>query len=333
MSYKEQIERIEQQAVAKQRAAGHTVERPACYSPREFDAKGRQLPATDVEMRRVAAARASRAEHSDASLFESYVQPTQRWPGGKAALIEQRVKHATGYLSPKLIRAIERVDTQDEGPDLRKLPVALVFALYTSGLMAKPPSGVTRAALAVFHPLALYSLLSVDPPIEPRSASPPPPKVTPAIARRDLRAYRELLPVLRENGGRVLDADLQEQVLSTHEQMLEARVVSSLTEAERRRRAKKRRSDLIPARETGWTTSAVEFRRGKLAKLVDGLRVAEPRAWPLSRIVALLLASSDDWRLPPCPGLVDGYHQRIEALEDLLKKDLARTRSAGSGGT
>jgi hypothetical protein len=148
------------------------------------------------------------------------------------------------------------------------------------------------------------------------------------LEETQLRSFESLLPVLRDLGSRVIDRRVLVQVLTTLHKLLEARAIVALSRAEENARAQERARSMIPAHELGWTARGVAFRREKLRQLFDGLRTAEPDEWPVSRIAKLILMSDTDWLHPPCPKLFALYKHRQEDLEDLLKKDLKRSRKA-----
>jgi hypothetical protein len=73
----------------------------------------------------------------------------------------------------------------------------------------------------------------------------------PKLEEHQLREYIALLPVLREYGGRVIDAHILETVLTTLQKLLEARVIGSLSRAEKKRDEARRHLAMISVRETG----------------------------------------------------------------------------------
>lgn len=331
MNREAKLKKLEQALVLRLLAAGHKVERPACYQEARYDADGHLMPLTAEKLRQTAETRTAQKQEADALFLERYQRPTFAWPNGKGKMINERVARATGTLPADVLKQLKAFKLDWENADTTSLPIEFQVSLFIAGLMNNPPSEVTRAALAVFHPLGLFSLLSIDPPVfEARRRTQ---TIEPKIEERQLREYEALIPVLREYGGRVIDAHILETVLTKLQQLLSARVVVSLSQSERECREARRHRDMSAVRETGWTTSAVEYRRSKLTKLAEGLRAAEPKQWPISRVAALLLASEGDWSLSPSPKFLAKYRDRQDALEDLLKKDLARVEAKSSAKT
>lgn len=315
--------KIGTKAKKSKHAADADTDPPRCYREAQFDAAGHLLPNSRAELIAVAEIRAQMAHDDDDTLLAAYQRPTTKWPAGKEITVEERVALATGQTVDRIVEHALTVNRGAANIDTTTWPIQVQIALLVAGLMDARPSDVTRAALATFHPMGLFSLLALDPPVfeAGRRRS-----TTPKLEERQFRQYLELLPVLRELGARVIDVCILETVLTRLQQLLEARVIASLTAVNKERRAARRAFDMTALRETGWSTSAVGCRRAKLEKLVGGLRTAEPDSWPISRIAALLIQSESDWSVAPSPVLVDRYRGRQSALEDLIKKDLARCK-------
>lgn len=313
-----QIEELESAVLRRLGASGRNTQRPSCYREAKFDAEGHLLPSSREDLLEVAGIHTDLQQGRVVQILEQYRQPTAEWPQGKDHVINERIAHATRSKTEVLREEQLAVKADPKASDL-----SIEFRLLTAGLMNCPPSAVTRSALAIFHPLGLYSLLAIDPP--PSDASQRTPPRTADVEERQLREYEGLLPVLRREGGRIIDTNVLEMVLTRLHKMLDARVVVSLSKVAQEQRASQYAQSMIAVREHGWTARSIQFRREKLLHLVKGLRDAEPSQWPISRIAALFLASEKDWACPPCPQLVAKYRDRQDKLEDLLKKDLTRS--------
>lgn len=70
--------------------------------------------------------------------------------------------------------------------------------------------------------------------------------------------------------------------------------------------------------------AAVNHRRARVLQLAAGLRVGEDEGWSLIDLARLVLASSRDWTVAPCPVLAARYELEDEKLRDVLGRDLGR---------
>lgn len=297
---------------------------PPCYCEAVYDDDGYMVPVSSAVLMEDAGRWSEVRRREGLALMELYRQPTLEWAQGRENIIAARIAHATG--SPEIVAVLEErlaaVGVDASGRP-HKTPLELRFQILGIGLMEKAPSRVTRDAIAVFHPLGLYSLLTLDPVKPDSSASGP---VEPRKEETQLRNFEELLPVMRELGGRILDPHVLRGVLTVLHKLLSARFVTEVSRANEAAEQLAMARSMISAHEYGWTKPGTQWRREKLCTLVNGLRQAEPGNWPLSRVVELLLASAEDWSHPPCPELVERYRDRPNAFEDLLKKDLRRSK-------
>jgi len=138
MNRQAHLKKLERALVRKLRAAGHTVERPMCYSEARYDTDGHLLPMTPDELRRVVGARATQQQDRNASFLERYQQPTVAWPNGKTNLIKERVQRATGTLQAETLNALQAFKLDWSNADPASLPIEFQFALFIAGLMDTP---------------------------------------------------------------------------------------------------------------------------------------------------------------------------------------------------
>jgi hypothetical protein len=81
--------------------------------------------------------------------------------------------------------------------------------------------------------------------------------------------------------------------------------------------------------------AAARWRGEALSALLQRLRMRQPKArpWTLRRLTKLILNSSTDFRVPPCPVLVASYSGDEDALRETIKKQVdkaGKTRAVGA---
>jgi hypothetical protein len=292
---------------------------PACYREAEWDSNGFLAPSDPAEE---GSAYFSLRRESGLRGFRVFQKPTTTWSEGKDAIIARRIDEAMGRGA-----AVEGFTARLEalglrGASLDELPFDMGLRFLTFGLMDNEPAEPTRSALAVFHPLGLYSYLTLDPLVEKPRA----PALDANKAVDELRAFESLLPILQTTGSRVVKPQLLRQVLLTLQKLMRARAAVAADAAKEERRRAEESIAMTPLREAGWTAKSVAFRREKIVALVEGLRLAEPDSWPIRRVAQLILAGEKDWSHALCPQLIEKYRHRQDDLEDLIKKDLCRAQ-------